>query len=169
LAGIRYATLDLSATYTTSSLDAGQVRANGRIVMADYNGDGVPDLIYIQTHNTSDGNVAVQVLSGASGYQTKMLKASVPCNAAAVVSNGFITATDTDGDGKADLAYVKELNTGSGNVELKVASASSGYQAIAPKVVTSLDGTNVQQNGKLLVGGADKCSIGFTLSVLYWR
>src|SRR5207244_10387159 len=51
-------------------------------VVADYNGDGVPDLFGIKVSETGTGSVEVHVLDGASGYQNFLLQTGTTIEAA---------------------------------------------------------------------------------------
>ncbi|MBF0457993.1 MAG: VCBS repeat-containing protein [Nitrospirae bacterium] len=97
--------------------------------MADYDGDGIPDLIGVQRENTSSGNTEVYVLSGASGYTQWLLHATTPIAKSGSSNAGewLFYVADYDGDGKPDLIGVQRENTGTGYTEVHVLSGASGY------------------------------------------
>jgi hypothetical protein len=109
--------------------------------MADYDRDGVPDLVFIKTANTPSGNVEVHVASAASNFQTRIFE-----SATTFVNevDGVWLMADYDLDGVADLCFIKTANTPSGNVEVHVASAASNYQTrileTATTFVNEVDG-----------------------------
>ena len=84
------------------------------------------DLVFIKTANTGTGKVEVHVASGTSGYQTRILETGTTF---LPETDGTWLLTDFEGTGKQDdLVFIKTANTGTGKVEVHVASGSSGYQ-----------------------------------------
>ncbi|KAJ5931008.1 hypothetical protein N7466_006501 [Penicillium verhagenii] len=117
-----------ASNYQNRILETGTTFApenNGVWQMIDYDGDGKPDLVYIKTSNTGTGKVEVHVASGASNYQNRILETGTTF---APENNGVWQMIDFDGDGKPDLVYIKTSNTGTGKVEVHVASGASNYQ-----------------------------------------
>ena len=88
--------------------------------MADYDGDGIPDLVFIKTANTGTGTVEVHIASGASNYQTRILETGTTF---APEADGVWLMADYEGDGIPDLVFIKTANTGTGTVEVHIASA----------------------------------------------
>ena len=86
--------------------------------MADYDRDGIPDLIFVKTSNTGTGKVEVHVASGASKYQTRILETGTTFFPE---TDGTWLMADYNRDGTPDLIFVKTSNTGTGNVEVHVA------------------------------------------------
>lgn len=98
---------------------------NGVWTLYDYDGDGILDLVYIKTRDTASGRVEVHVASGASGYGQLTLVTSttfLPENF------GLWSLAPYSSPGAADLVYIKDASTPSGQVEVHIASQSSGYQ-----------------------------------------
>jgi len=98
---------------------------DGTWLMADYNGDGLLDLIFIKTSNTGTGTVEVHVASGASKYQKRVLETGTTF---LPETDGTWLMADYNGDGLLDLIFIKTSNTGTGTVEVHVASGASGYK-----------------------------------------
>jgi hypothetical protein len=98
---------------------------DGTWLMADYDRDGIPDLVFIKTANTDTGRVEVHVASGASSYQTRIFESGTTFTPE---NDGTWLMTDYDRDGIPDLAFIKTANTGTGTVELHIASGASSYQ-----------------------------------------
>src|ERR1039458_419658 len=94
--------------------------ADGVWLMADFDGDGVPDLCLIKTSNTPSGAVEVHIASGASNYQTRILETATTF---APEADGVWLMADYNRDGIPDLCLVKTSNTTSGTVEVHIAQA----------------------------------------------
>ncbi|KAI1109322.1 hypothetical protein F5Y14DRAFT_30433 [Nemania sp. NC0429] len=118
-----------ASSYRTQTLATTTVfrnENNGAWTLYDYDGDGVLDLVYIKTSNTASGRVEVQAASGALGYsQLTLLTPTtfLPEN------DGFWSLAPYSSPGAADLVYIRDINSATGQVEVHVASKSSGYQA----------------------------------------
>ena len=100
---------------------------NGTWMMADMNGDGRPDLVFIKTKNTGSGHVEVHVATADTGFQQS--GGDWPSwFGVADADNGTWMMADMNGDGRPDLVFIKTKNTGSGHVEVHVATADTGFQ-----------------------------------------
>ncbi|HEY3628993.1 MAG TPA: DUF6519 domain-containing protein [Terracidiphilus sp.] len=116
------------SNYQTRILDTGTTFApesDGVWLMADYDKDGIPDLVFIKTSNTGTGTVEVHIASGKSGYQTRILETGTTF---APETDGVWLMADYDRDGIPDLVFIKTSNTGTGTVEVHIASGQSNYQ-----------------------------------------
>lgn len=132
------------AAYQTSFADlvtSFDVEDNGVWTLADYTGGGSPDLIYIKTRNTGTGTIEVHISSGSSLFQDRALATGT---AFAIQGDGTWLMADYDGDGIADLVYIKNRNTGTGKVEVHVASGASAFQSIVFQTSTGFD---LEDNG----------------------
>ena len=98
---------------------------NGFWLVGDFSNTGRPDLIYIKTSNTDSNTVEVHVASAASNYQTIVYAGT---STFSPEDNGVWTMADTTGNGKLDLVYIKTRNTGTGKIEVHIASGASDYQ-----------------------------------------
>jgi hypothetical protein len=111
----------LFGPYKTRILETGTTFApetDGTWLMADYDRDGIPDLVFIKTSNTGTGTVEVHVASGASNYQTRILETGTTF---APETDGTWLMADYDRDGIPDLVFIKTSNTGTGTVEVHIA------------------------------------------------
>lgn len=118
-----------SSKYTTRTQETATIfgnENNGFWSLYDYDGDGVLDLVYIKTRNTSSGKIEVYVASGASNYSRFVLQTAT--SFALDGNNGFWSLAPYSSPGAADLVYIKDARTGTGQVEVYVLSKSSGYR-----------------------------------------
>ena len=98
---------------------------DGTWLMADYDRDGTPDLVFIKTGKTPSGNVEVHIASGATKYQKRILE--IPTTFASETDGTWLMA-NYDGTGFPDLVFIRTSNSTIGQVEVHVASGSSKYQ-----------------------------------------
>jgi hypothetical protein len=124
-----YQQLILSAETPFSARDA----AGFAFAVADYNGDGTPDLLCLKK-NTRTGSLEIQVLSHASNYQQLILRAETPLDGLDAASFAFAVA-DYNGDGTPDLLGLKK-NTEARRVEIQVLSHASNYQQLTQLSMT---------------------------------
>ena len=113
-------TLETPTVFSTTEVGSGAWR------MYDYDGDGLLDLIYIKTVNPGSETVEVHVASGASVFSEFILQAGTVF---AAERHGFWYLAPYSARGAADLVYIQNVYTGTGQAEAHVASAVSGYQA----------------------------------------
>jgi len=90
--------------------------------MADWDQDGIPDLVVIKTSRTGSGTTEVHVLSGASGFQTFTLHS--PSALEELSSPHEVYLADWNRDGVPDLVVVLKGATGSGMTEVHVVSGA---------------------------------------------
>jgi len=114
-----------ASNYQTRIFEEATVFASeddGTWMVGDFTGTGRPDLIFIKTSNTK--TVEVHVASASSNYQSIVYSHGstfLPEN------NGVWTMADTTGNNKLDLVYIKTGSTGTGTIEVHIASATSNY------------------------------------------
>jgi hypothetical protein len=80
---------------------------DGTWFMADWDRDGIPDLVLIKTANTASGHVEVHIASGKSNYQTRILETSTTFGNE---TDGTWFMADWDRDGIPDLVLIKTAN-----------------------------------------------------------
>lgn len=112
---------------------------NGTWLMADYDRDGIQDLVYIKTSGTESRKVEVHIASGKSGYKDRILSTPTTFDPE---NDGVWTMADWDGDGIPDLIYIKTSNTPSGNVEVHIASGASEYKTRIMECATTFVNEN---------------------------
>ena len=133
------------SNYQTRVLEVATTFVNetdGTWLMADWDHDGVPDLVFIKTNNTPNGHVEVHIASGKSNYQTRVLEVATTF---VNETDGTWLMADWDHDGVPDLVFIKTNNTPNGHVEVHIASGKSNYQTrvleVATTFVNETDGT----------------------------
>jgi hypothetical protein len=125
----------------------------GDFLVADFDGDGIPDLFFIKRRNTGSKRIEVHVLSGSSNYQQFVVHTATPLDQAEDGNGDFLVA-DFDGDGIPDLFFIKRRNTGSKKIEVHVLSGSSNYQQFVVHTATALNQAE-DRNGDFLVADFD--------------
>lgn len=118
--------------FQTSILNSGSALSQdedsfGSFAIADADGDGRPDLIFIKRRATGTGTIEVHIFSAASGFKQAILNSGSGLSETEDTSGDF-TMADVDRDGRPDLVFIKRRATGSGTMEIHVASAASGFQ-----------------------------------------
>jgi subtilisin family serine protease len=86
--------------------------------VADWNGDGRPDLIAIKKSNTGTHSTEVHVLSGASNFQQFILQTGTALHETDQTFE--FAVADWNGDGRPDLIAIKKSNTGTHSTEVHV-------------------------------------------------
>jgi hypothetical protein len=97
--------------------------------VADYNGDGKPDLYLVPMRDTGTTGVEVHIFNGSTRYHTPMLERGVPWPATDTDHMSSVVA-DYDGDGIPDVYLVPYYQTNSGYVEVDVLGGASQYQSL---------------------------------------
>ena len=108
--------------------------------VADWNGDGRPDLVAIQKSGAASGRTEVQVIDGASNFQTVLV------NTATVMGptddRYAFSMADGNGDGRLDLVVVQKSGTASGRTEVRVLNGASSFGDYLAEIVTALGPTD---------------------------
>ncbi|MBQ8498187.1 MAG: VCBS repeat-containing protein [Clostridia bacterium] len=95
-------------------------------VLADYDRDGVLDIIAIKKYDTSSNKTEFHILNGADNFQSFLLQVAVPLSQAG--ENFDFAVTDYDRDGVVDIFAIKKRETGSGLTEVHVLNGATQYQ-----------------------------------------
>ncbi|KAE9372708.1 hypothetical protein N431DRAFT_558478 [Stipitochalara longipes BDJ] len=109
-------------TYTQFILHTGTTflpETDGFWQLAPYSGSSAADLVFIKDANTGTKETEVHVASKASGYRDRIFEGG---SAFAEEANGVWSLIDFNKDGVLDLTYIKYQKTGTGTVEVHVAS-----------------------------------------------
>jgi subtilisin family serine protease len=86
--------------------------------LADWNGDGRPDLIAIKKSGTGSNSTEVHILSGASNFQQFILQTGTALHETDQTFD--FALADWNGDGRPDLIAIKKSGTGSNSTEVHV-------------------------------------------------
>ena len=118
-----------SSNYAQFILQTGTVfkeEDSGVWTMADTQGTGKLDLVYIKSFNVESGKVEVHIASAQSNYRNFILQTGTTFGKE---QNGVWLITNFSTANQADLVYVKTRYTGSKSVEVHVSPASSRYSS----------------------------------------
>src|SRR5699024_4729489 len=86
--------------------------------VADWNGDGRPDLVVIYRSDTASGRTELQVVDGASGFQRYLMHTATALGP--IDRRHEVSVADWNGDGRLDLVVVQKSGTASGRTEVQV-------------------------------------------------
>ncbi len=105
--------------------------------MADWNGDGTPDLVIIQQRNTASNRTGVHILSGESKFREVIFEGEP---ALPETEDDFaFTMADWDREGKPDLIAIKQRSTASSPTEVYILSGESKFRELIFRGEISLD------------------------------
>jgi kumamolisin len=107
--------------------------------LADYNGDGNPDLFALKAKATGTGKLEVHILGGADNYQSFLLHTGTPILEQDALEH-FVAYMlgDYNGDGRPDLFCLKARETGTGRLEVHVLSGADNYQRFLLQIGTPI-------------------------------
>lgn len=108
--------------------------------VADFNGDGVPDLYRFVKNNTSTGHTELHVYDGASNFQKRLIDAALPVS---LVPNSDAWEFRVANLGKSGKPDVYAISKNSNTTEVHVISAASNYTATSADYATPLGRTGV--------------------------
>jgi predicted acylesterase/phospholipase RssA len=95
--------------------------------LADWDGDGKPDLVAVKKSNTGTGTTEVHILSGAANFQTFLLQTGTALPETDATFD--FALTDWDGDGTPDLVAIKKDRTASDSTEIEILSGAAAFHA----------------------------------------
>lgn len=121
---------DGATAFQTSLLDAGtplhETGSNWAFQVADYNRDGVPDLVGFAKSGTGTGSTEIHVLDGASNFQNFSEHTGTALGE--VGPQAALSLQDLNRDGRLDLVCVLKYDTGTGTTEVHALDGASGYR-----------------------------------------
>lgn len=105
--------------------------------LADYNGDGVPDLYAVKKNGSSE-RTEVHVMDGAAKYSTFLLHQATVLASTGRDNAWEFSVADFDLDGKPDLYVIKKNAMTTGRTEVHIMSGSSKFQAYLLHAATTV-------------------------------
>lgn len=106
-------------TYLFNSATAlGYINLNDHLAVGDYNGDGKADIWFIPHNATGSNMTEVHILDG-NNPQVFLLHDATGQGLVPNTGDDF-RVHDYDGDGRADLWYIKKTATGTGKTEIHI-------------------------------------------------
>jgi hypothetical protein len=108
--------------------------------MADWNNDGLLDLVAVQTSGTVSGKTEVRVLNGATNFGQYLTE--IVTGLGTMNDRPDMVLTDWNGDGRSDLVAVQKSGTTSRKTEVTVMDAASNLQRQLVKARTALGATD---------------------------
>lgn len=124
----------------TAGAELGPLDGAHTLTLADWNGDGHPDLVVVKAAGTVTGKTELRIMDGSRGFSSLLLNTAT----AVGPSDGTQTyaLTDWNGDQKPDLVVVQRSGTASGHVEIRVVDGASYFQKLLVETATSLAATD---------------------------
>ncbi len=108
--------------------------------VADWNGDGRPDLVVIYKSDTATGRTELQVVDGASSFQRYLLHTATALGP--TDHRHAMSVADWNGDSRLDLVMVQKSGTASRRTEVRVLDGSSGFARDLLQTSTRLGSTD---------------------------
>ncbi|SDS51738.1 FG-GAP repeat domain-containing protein [Actinoplanes derwentensis] len=128
----RVSVLDGASSFRRFLIPAGSVPAvtgdRHQFAVADWNGDGRPDLVITQTSGTASKKMEIQVLDGAAGFQRHLTPTLVTSEPES--TDRQVIVTDFDADKRPDLAAIQKATAADGKTRLNVLDGASNLQDV---------------------------------------
>lgn len=112
--------------------------------LADYNGDGIPDLFGVKVRNTGSGKVEVHVLDGAKNYQSFLLQTPTAINADDGAAD-FLWSIANTGSPKPPLYGIKINHSATNTAEVHVLDGAKNYQSFLFEHGTAISASDAAQ------------------------
>ncbi|KAH7190937.1 hypothetical protein DER44DRAFT_796314 [Fusarium oxysporum] len=123
--------------------------------LTDWNGDNTLDLVVIKKNGTDTKSTEVQILSGASNFQSFILQTGT---ALQETDDTFAFAMGKwDAGSKPDLFAIKKSKTGTKSTEMHILSGASGFQKFILQTGTGLHETDATFDFAVADWNADGC------------
>lgn len=110
-----------------------QVKSNKGICsfeLADYNGDGFPDLYKIERIGTTSGKTEVHILNGADRFNSYLAHFVTALHPSPVRDQWEFLLGDYNADKIIDIYVLKRYNTESGKLEVHILDGATNYSSI---------------------------------------
>ncbi len=120
-------------------------------LLADYNGDGIPDLWAIAKANTGSKTTEVHILNGANHFQTFLLHTATALGTTGTDNSVVFGVADYNGDGHPDLWAIAKANTGSKTTEVHILNGTN-FQSFLLHATTALPQTGTDSSWNFSLG-----------------
>ncbi|MEV6489769.1 VCBS repeat-containing protein [Actinoplanes sp. NPDC051633] len=118
----------------------GPTDARHEFSLADWNGDGRPDLVVMLKSGTASGRTELRVLDGASFFQRFLLETVTVLDP--TDERHVFSLADWNGDRRLDLVMVQKAGTTSEKTEVRVLDGAANFNAQLLQTDTALDTTD---------------------------
>lgn len=99
---------------------------NSHLKIADFDKDGLADLIYIIKNNSGSGKIEMHVLSGSSSFQSYIYNVATGLSQSLAAADFVLS--DWTQDGQLDLIYLLRQDSGSQQAEAHMLNGSGNLQ-----------------------------------------
>ncbi len=138
----------------TTATVLGEVDARDELSMADWNGDGRPDLVVMHKSGTASGSTELRILDGASFFQRFLLETVTVLDP--TDERHVFSLADWNGDGRLDLVMVQKAGTASEKTEIRILDGASNFQAQLLQTDTVLETTDDRHDVAVADWNGDK-------------
>jgi hypothetical protein len=123
--------------------------------VADYNGDGVPDLYGINKIGTgTGGKTEVHIMDGADRYRSYLLNTDTILNDTGLTGQWVFEVADYNGDGVPDLYGINRIGTGTGGkTEVHIMDGADRYRSYLLNTDTILNDSELNCKWDFATGG----------------
>ncbi|KND86709.1 hypothetical protein TOPH_08665 [Tolypocladium ophioglossoides CBS 100239] len=133
-----------ASDYQTPLLQVGtpleETSDNFDFLLADWTGDGRPDLLAIKKNNTGTNSTEIHVLDGGNNFQSFALQVGTALHE--THNDATFLTTDWMGTGRADIVFIKRSLTGSNSTEVHILSAAHNFSFFLLQTPTALHETD---------------------------
>jgi Astacin (Peptidase family M12A)/FG-GAP-like repeat len=138
---------------TTLPISYGSSQFDTQVI--DFNNDGKLDIVSIKRNDAGSNSVELHVMDGATGFQSFLTQVGTVFAVNQPSSTKFRLA-DWDGDNRPDLISIPTQNTGTGKVEVHIATAASNYRQFTLHTGTALSTIDSDANWDFDMGDFNK-------------
>ncbi len=127
--------------------------------VADFNGDGYPDVYVIARANTGTNSTELHVLNGANNFQSFLLQTGTVHPEMGANNAWAFAIDDYNRDGHPDVYMIKRTNTGTNSTEIHILNGADNFQSYLLQTGTILHKTGT--DGRWAFGSGDYNKDGY--------